>query len=131
MRKILAALVISCLLSVSAMADCDFKTGITKNDNGTYTYTRECHIKVGELRQDLDIANEQNLKFTKALELKDLALNKADQRADMWQQTAFKLEDRITTIDNMRTSNQWIMFGVGVATMFAASYAASQLAHGR
>jgi hypothetical protein len=129
MRKLLVALTIACLLPFSAMADCDFKTGITKNENGTYTYTRECHIKVGELRQDLDIANEQNLKFTKALELKDLAINKADQRADMWQQTAFKLEDRITTIDNMRTSNQWIMFGVGVATMFAASYAASQLSH--
>jgi hypothetical protein len=128
-RKFIAVLIIACLMPLSALADCDFKTGITKNDNGTYTYSRECHIKVGELRQDLDIATEQNLKFTKALELKDLALTKADQRADMWQQTAFKLEDRITTIDGMRTSNQWLMFGFGMVTMFAASYAASQLVH--
>jgi len=131
MRKFIAIMLIVLSLPLSALAECDFKTGITKNDNNTYTYSRECHIKVGELRQDLDIANEQNLKFTKALELKDLALSKADQRADMWQQTAFKLEDRITTIDGMRTSNQWLMFGFGMVTMFAASYAASQLAHGR
>lgn len=129
MRKFIAILIIACLMPISAFADCDFKTGITKNDNGTYTYTRECHIKVGEIRQDLDIANGQNLKFTKALELKDLALSKSDQRADMWQQTAFKLEDRINTIDSYRTSNQWLMFGFGMVSMFAASYAASQLIH--
>jgi len=129
MRKLIAIILIVLSLPLSAMAECDFKTGITKNDNSTYTYTKECHIKVGELRQDLDIANEQNLKFTKALELKDLALSKADQRADMWQQTAFKLEDRITTIDGMRTSNQWFMFGFGMVTMFGAAYAASQLNH--
>jgi hypothetical protein len=129
MKKILTFLIIL-VFSTSAFADCDYSK-IIKNDNGTYTYTRELHLCVGQMKQDLDIANEQNLKFTKALELKDLALTKADQRADMWQQTAFKLEDRISTIDGYRTSNQWLMFGFGMATMFAASYAASQLVHGR
>lgn len=130
MKKFIAVLIIACIMPLSAFADCDYSK-ITKNDNGTYTYTRELHLCVGQMKQDLDIATKQNLKFTKALELKDLALTKADQRADMWQQTAFKLEDRITTIDGMRTSNQWLMFGFGMVTMFAASYAASQLAHGR
>lgn len=129
MKKMLTFLIVL-VFSASAFADCDYSK-IVKNDNGTYTYTRELHLCVGQMKQDLEIATEQNLKFTKALELKDLALTKADQRTDMWQQTAFKLEDRITTIDGMRTSNQWLMFGFGMVTMLAASYAASQLAHGR
>lgn len=127
MKKLIAILLTVLLFSTQAFAECDFKTGITPNDNGTYTYTKECHVKVGEMKQDLEIAQEQNVKLTKALDLKDLAITKADQRADLWMNTTYKLEDRINTIDNMRQTNQWVAFGLGVVTMFAASYAASQL----
>lgn len=128
MRKFIATILIACV-PYAAMAECDFRTGVSRNDNGTYTYTKECHVKVGEMKQDLEIVQEQNSKLTKALELKDLALAKSDERADMWQHTTFKLEDRINTIDSMRSTNQWIMFGLGMATMFGATYAASKLSN--
>lgn len=127
MKKLIAAVLATLMFSNVAFAECDFSTGISRNDNGSYTYTKECHVKVGEMKRDLSIATEQNEKLTKALDLKDLAITKSDQRADLWMQTSFKLEDRINTIDSMRQSNQYIAFGLGVLTMFAASYAASQL----
>jgi len=126
MKKIVSVVLALSLFSTSAMAECDFSTGINKNDNGTYTYSRECHIKVGEMKQDLEIANKQVEKLNKALDLKDLALTKADQRADLWMNTSFKLEDRVNTIDEMRKTNQWLYFGLGALAMFAATYAASQ-----
>ncbi|NJO48143.1 MAG: hypothetical protein HC840_00345 [Leptolyngbyaceae cyanobacterium RM2_2_4] len=126
MKKIIVALMVVCLLPLQAFAECDFGTGIAKVEGG-YLYTRECHLKVGEMKYDLGVKDLQIEKLTKALDLKDLAITKADQRADMWMNTAYKLEDRINTIDNMRQTNQWIAFGLGVVTMFAASYAASQL----
>lgn len=129
MKKIITLFLLFSIFSSSVFAECDFKTGITKQVDGNYLYSKGCHVAVGQMKQDLDIANEQNLKFAKALELKDLALSKADQRADMWQSTAFKLEDRITKIDSMHSTNQWMMFGIGMVTMFGAAYAASQLIH--
>lgn len=127
MKKFVAVILAMSLMSNVVFAECDFSTGINRNDNGTYTYTKECHVKVGEMKQDLKIAEEQNGKLNKALDLKDLAITKADQRADMWMNTTYKLEDRINTIDQMRSTNQWVAFGLGALTMFAAAYAASQL----
>lgn len=126
MKKFIVALMIFCCLPLQAFAECDFSTGITKVEGG-FLYTRECHLKVGEMKYDLGVKDLQIDKLTKALDLKDLAITKADQRADLWMNTAYKLEDRINTIDNMRQTNQWISFGLGALTMFAAAYAASQL----
>lgn len=126
MKRFLCTILVFSFFSNVAMAECDFSTGITKTETG-YLYTKECHVKVGEMKQDLKIANEQNEKLTKALDLKDFAITKADQRADMWMNTTYKLEDRINTIDQMRSTNQWVAFGLGALTMFAAAYAASQL----
>jgi len=126
MKRILCTILALSFFSNVALAECDFSAGITKTADG-YLYTKECHVKVGEMKQDLKIANEQNEKLTKALDLKDFAITKADQRADMWMNTTYKLEDRINTIDQMRSTNQWVAFGLGALTMFAAAYAASQL----
>lgn len=122
MKKFLAGFLAMMMFSNVALAECDFSTGITKNENGTFTYSRECHLKVGEIRQDLSIAQGQNLKLIQALDLKDLALSKADQRADMWMNTSLKLEEKVNTIDQMRSTNQWLYFGLGVLTVFAAGY---------
>lgn len=131
MKKIflnILAILMSATLSYTAQADCDYSK-IVKNNDSTYTYSAELHVCVGKMKQDLTIANEQNDKLIKALDLKDLTIAKADQRSDLWQAATFKLEDRINTIDQMRSTNQYLAFGLGALTMFAAVYAASQLTH--
>lgn len=107
-------------------ADCDLKLDIVKNPDRTFTYSNGCHIRFGEVVQDNGILTEQNLKLNKALDLKDIALDRADKRADKFQNAMFKLEDRITKIDSIQATNKWLYFGLGAAAMFAATYAASQ-----
>lgn len=125
MKKLITALMISILLPWQALAACDFKTGITKVDGG-YLYTTECHVAVGQMQYDLGVAKNQVSLLTKSLELKDLAITKSDARADMWQTVSFKMEDRVNAIDQQRTMNNWMYFGLGVLTVFVAGYAARQ-----
>lgn len=126
MKKLIAMAMIVLSLSNVALADCDFSTGISKNQDGSYTYTKDCHIKVGEMRRDLDAANVQIVEYKKVIELKDLALVKANERADLWMNTSFKLQDRMNVIDEMKSKNQWLMFGLGVLTTGVAAYALNQ-----
>ena len=126
MKKLIAALLAFTLLSNIAMADCDYST-IVRNADGTYTYSKTIHLCVGEMKQDLEIANQQNEKYTKALSLKDLAIKNADDRADIWKAATFKLEDRVNSLDSMRSTNQLLYFGLGVATVLVAGYTASRL----
>lgn len=126
MKKLLALILAASLLSNVCYAACDFKTGVVKNEDGSRTYTKECHVAVGEMKQDLEIETEKNAKLNKALNLKDLVIEKADQRADLWMNTTFKLEDRITKIDEMQSTNKWIAFGLGLAVAWGTTYIAVQ-----
>lgn len=128
MKKIISLIILTSFFPNFAFADCDYSK-IVNNGDGTYTYSKALHICVGEMKQDLEIANQQVAKLTKAISLKDLTITKADKRADVWMNTSFKLENRIQTIDSMSKTNDWLFFGLGIATMLAASYAAGQLNH--
>ena len=125
-KKSVLVLVAMSLFSNLAFGECDFSTGITPLSDGGYRYSKECHIKVGENKRDLDIANKQVENLNKALDLKTLALDKSDQRIDLWRDTTFRLEDRINKIDDTYKANQWLYFGLGALTMFAAGYVAAK-----
>jgi hypothetical protein len=127
MNKLTSIFVISAFLSNVALADCNFKTDIVEQKDGTFIYTEECHIKVGEMKQDLEIAQDQIKDYKKAIELKDLAITRADERADKWMNVAYKLEDRMSTIDDLRSRNQWLYFGFGVGLTALAVWGAGQL----
>jgi L-lactate utilization protein LutB len=126
MKKFLVPLLVISLMSGVCNAECNFQIDIVKNADGTRTYSKECHVAVGEMKQDLEIEVQKTDKLNKALNLKDLVIEKADQRADLWMNTAFKLEDRINKIDDMQSTNKWIAFGLGVVVTFGATYLATQ-----
>lgn len=125
-RNIFIIFLSSCFLSNICLADCDFSKGISPLPDGNYKYSAECHLKVGQLVQDNSTKDKQIVDLKTAIDLKDLALQKSDQRAQLWMDTSFKLEDNIQKIDSFKNTNQWVYFGLGVLTMFAATYAASQ-----
>lgn len=125
MKKSILTFIAFTVMANISLADCDYSK-IQKVEGG-YLYTKELHLCVGEMKQDLDIANQQKEKLIKAINFKDLAIAKADQRADMWMNTSLKLEDRINKIDSIKTNNQYLYFGLGVLTMFAAGYMAGQI----
>lgn len=125
MKKFLVAVL---LFSNIASADCNFKQGfgVTKVEGG-YLYTPECHVAVGQMKQDLETVTTQLGEYKKAIELKDLALGKSNERADLWMNTSFKLQDRMTVIDDMKNKNQWLTFFAGVAVTGLAVWGAGQL----
>ncbi len=127
MKKVISSLLLLCVLSNVAMADCDFSSGITPGPNKTFIYSEECHQQVGKLVQSNKTKDLQIADLNKAIELKDLALVKADERIQLWMTTTQKLEDRMTTIDDLRGKNYWMYYGLGIATGFVAVWAAGQL----
>lgn len=125
MKKLIAAFLSVMLLSNIAFADCDYSK-VQKVDGG-YLYTKELHLCVGEMKQNYEIEVQKTVKLTEALTFKDLALQKSNERTELWMQTSFKLEDRINTIDSLRGMNSTLYFTLGILTMFAATYAAGQV----
>lgn len=126
MKRLLSLVLVLSLLSSPAYAECVFSRDI-KEVNGKYVYTKECHIKVGELVQNDKVQKERIAELGTAFELKDLALEKSTQRLEMWRDTAFKLEDRVNTIDKVRATNNWLYFGLGIVFTGFAVWGAGQL----
>jgi hypothetical protein len=127
MKKAISALLLFCLTSNAAMAECDFSTGITPGPNHTFIYTEECHLKVGHLVQDNKTKDAQIADLNQAITLKDLALTKSDDRTRLWMDTSDKLQNRLTTVDELAKKNEWIYFGLGVLATVGAGYVASQI----
>jgi hypothetical protein len=123
MKKLAKMIVILALIPNLAFADCDFAKGITPGPNNTFVYSQECHLKVGQLVQDNKTKDAQIADLNKAIQLKDLALLKADERTQLWMDTSDKLINRVNTIDETYKKNEWFYFGLGVLTTFAAGYA--------
>jgi hypothetical protein len=128
MKKALCLTVALSLFANVAFADCDYSK-IVKNQDGTYTYSKELHICVGQMRQDLESVTAQLGEYKKAIELKDLALTKANENADIWMNASFKLQDRMSAIDDLKSKNQTLMFVAGVIFTSLAVWGAGHLAH--
>lgn len=128
MKKLIATFLVAISLSNVAIADCDFSK-IVHNADGTMTYTKELHICVGQMKQDLESANAQLTAYKSAIDLKDLAITKANERSDLWMNTSFKLQDRMNAVDDLKSKNQLLTFFAGVVVTGLAVWGAGQLAH--
>jgi hypothetical protein len=127
MKFFINLILVLSLLSNVAHADCDFTLGkgVTKLADGNFEYSKDCHIKVGELVQSSGVQDQQISDLNKALTLKDLTITQADQRAQNWMDTSLKLEKNINAIDEMKSTNNWIYFGLGVLTVIGTGFALS------
>lgn len=127
MKKLISFMIMLCFMSNLAFAECDFKTGITPLGDGSFKYSGECHRKVGDLVQDNKTKETQIADLFKAIELKDLAIQKSDQRAQLWMDTSYKLEDRLNKIDSISSKNSILYFGLGMVFTGLAVWGAGQL----
>lgn len=127
MKKLISILLSISMFSSVSLADCDFSTGVTKLPDGNYEYTKACHVKVGQDIIDSQTKDKQLALLNQAIKDKDEAYGYANQRADLWMNTSFKVEDRLNTIESMQKTNNWMYFGLGVLSVFAAGYAANQI----
>jgi hypothetical protein len=129
LTKMICSVLLGCSILVNtAQADCDWSK-IKDNGDGTYTYSKELHLCVGNLVQDNKVKTQQIADLNQAITLKDLALSKENERIKMWMDTSYALEDRLTKIDSLEKKNDWLYFGLGVVTAVGAGYMASKLIH--
>lgn len=128
MKKLIAIFLLFVSLPSAAMANCDFSK-VVHNADGTMTYTKELHVCVGQMKADLESANSQIADYKKAIELKDLALTKSEQRGDMWMNQSFTLQDRMDKIESYKSKNEILYFVGGVFLTGLAVWGAGQLAH--
>lgn len=130
MKKLISIIAAVSLFSNICFADCDFKD-LVHNADGTVTYSKADHVCVGKLVQDSAVKAKQVDDLNKAVQLKDLTITTADQRADNWMNTSLKLEDNIQKMNTIQKNEFWISFGLGVLATFAAGMAAASLTNRR
>ena len=121
-----SSLLLALLFSFNTFS-CDFST-IKKNTQGEYIYSRDCHIKVGQLVEENQIQTQQITLLNKSIELKDLALTSYEKRTKLWMDTTETLEQRLTSIERHKSTQNWLYFGLGIVVSGLAVYGASQLA---
>lgn len=135
-------------LNQVALANCNWKEDIKKNLDGSYIYSKECHIEVGvigkvldttkqaleeskkesvELRAEVKELEESKTKLIKSIELKDLALSKADDIAMRWRDETYNQHDRLLRQQKLSKTNNWLFFGGGILAGFLSVWAAGQL----
>lgn len=120
--------ILVCALQIANPAlGCEFSKDIQRNEDGTYTYTRDCHVEVGKKLDELDIRLLQIEDLKSSLDLKDLALQKSEERIELWRETSFKLEDRVNKIEKYKSQQQWYWFALGIVVTGAAVWSAGQL----
>ncbi len=128
MKKIICFILLQIMICNMALADCDWTT-IKPMPNGDYEYNPELHLCVGKLVQSDKTKDAQVEDLTKAIQLKDLALTKADERTDLWKQTAYNEQDRLNKIESGQRTNDWIFYGLGALTVIASGFMAAKLIH--
>jgi len=127
MKKLISFVLMFTLFASSAFADCDFSTGIKSNPDGTYNYSKECHIKVGQIVQDNATKDAQIADYKKALTLKDLTITTDEQRINNFAVALDRTMARVDKADELRDRNYWLYFGLGVLVTGAAAYSAAKL----
>jgi len=127
MRNLLISLLIVVILPLKTFAACDFANDIKANPDNTYTYTKDCHIEVGKRVKKLGITEQQVVELEKVIELKDLALVKQKERADLWMDTSMKINDKLQSYESAARSSDWIHFGLGVGVTILSAWAVGQL----
>lgn len=111
---------------------CDWSS--IKKQGSSYVYTASCHKLVGSTVKRvkaLEKANserqKQAEKLTKAIELKDLALDKADERIMNWRKESYNQHERLLKQKKYSAWNDWLYFGGGIGLTVLSVWAAGQI----
>jgi len=123
--KHLLMIFLSFLLCFQSLAECDWKT--IQEVDSKFVYTKECHLKVADLVKNEKFRTEQVAELNKAIDLKDLALDKADQRVILWRAETYKQNDALEKAYKVSELTKWLYFGLGIVGTSLAVMGAGQL----
>lgn len=127
-KRILLLISINVLLINSVKAECNPKTDIYEDSKtGRFSYSLDCHLEFGKLRQTDKDRQEQIAHLEKAIQMKDLALDIADKRIENWKDATYKMEDRILKLEKTNDNMKALYFGLGIIVTGLAVWGAGQL----
>lgn len=123
-----------------SLAACNWEKDIVKTDKG-YLYPSDCHGEVGKVFKSNILRKEQikelngqikdieasKEKLSKSIELKDLALIKADEMSMRWREESYNQHERLLKQKRLSETNNWIYFIGGFLAASASVYAAGQI----
>lgn len=130
MKKLISIILLFSLFSNISFGDtnCDWTTIKTLPDGG-FEYSPALNICVGRLVQTNQIQTQQIADYQKAISLKDLALQNADARIQLWETSADNELDRLNKIQSDQKKSDWLMFGLGALTILGAGFMTAKLLH--
>lgn len=110
-----------------AWGECKWASDIKENSDGSYTYTRECHIEAGKKIKGYSLLETEVSELRKTIELKDLALTKQTAQTQMWMDTSLKTGDKLASYEHARTADNNLHFAAGLGVAILSVWAAGQL----
>lgn len=127
MKKIISLLLSASVFFTSPVfAECKWADGVKKVESG-FLYSNDCHGRVGILIKDLEDREIEVVNLRKGLELKDLALQKSDERIMLWRDESYEQFERLQKQSELTSRNQYLWFALGVIFTGAAVWSAGQL----
>lgn len=114
------------LISLQALP-CDSSRDITRNPDGSYRYTRECHVEAGKAFKKVDLLEDKVALLERNIELKDYQIKLESDRGDLWMKTAMEAEKVIASYEEAYRRDRYYWYGAGVLTAVLSVYLAGRL----
>jgi hypothetical protein len=115
MFKFIKVFILCMCINTSLFADCDWSE--IKQVGENFLYPKDCHILVGQMSKELQDRRQQVDLLNKSIDLKDLALQKSDERVNVWRTTSYTLEDRLQKQETFTNWTKWGYFVMGAAAI--------------
>lgn len=146
--KLIAFLIVLTFGVNSVLANCTWSTDINKISETEYSYTKECHIEVGNklqelqntkealnerikestlLRKEIKELKQVNTNSKKIIELKDLSIQKTEEIARKWEIEAYEQNEALNIYKKVSQYSNWLYFGGGILSTILVIYTAGQI----
>lgn len=127
MKSLISIILMFCFICNVCLADCNFATDIKPLADGTYAYSKECHLKVGSMKKQIASQTQQISDLNSAITLKDLAYTDSQKQKQIWEDTSLNLQDRLTKVDSLQRTNDFLYFGLGVLGAIGTGFMAAKI----
>lgn len=125
MKTIMVIIIAITLFTQTAFAKCEWYT--VKQMGDRYGYTIECHLEVSNMIKDIGDYKVQVRELKKAVELKDLVIQKSEERLNLWKEQSYTQHDKLQKAYSWRSMENKLHFFGGVAMAILCVWAAGQL----
>jgi hypothetical protein len=121
--KKIVYLVTSLFLATAQAIDCDYST-IKKLENGSYEYSKNCHIHIGQKLEELDLRQEQVKHLGLSTDYYKKAYEMQEDRVNSWMKTSLELDKELQAQKKFSDWEKAAYFGLGILVMYGAAQAA-------